>query len=167
MNPFAGLNETKTNGGGGVYLTDGRYKLKVNKHLFIDTDNGTRAFIAECVVTETSDAQSHPVGANRSWFQSANKSFKAALKAYCYAACGYDEKDPKHTEALRQLDSRSEAIMLQAIGPKQILSSRELYVDVITKPQKNDKSKTFTHYNFSPASAPIPIDLLDKGLAAG
>jgi hypothetical protein len=165
VNPFAGMNETKASSGGGTYLTDGRYKIKVTKCLYIDTDQGNRAFIAEFAIVETTDAAKHPVGANRSWYQGVNKSFKAEVKSFCYAACGYDAKNDKHAEALRQLDSRSEGIMSKAIGPLNILSGRELNVDVKTKQQKQDKTKSFTGHTFSPASTEIPIETIDKVLA--
>ncbi len=164
-NPFAGMNETRTNQGGGVYLSDGRFKLKIQKTPYIDTPEGTRAFIAEMSVSETTDAAKHPVGSNRSFFQGVNKSFKSEVKAFCYAACGYDEKNPAHAEVIRQLDSRSEAIMLKAIGPLNIFAGREVFADVKVKPQKLDPTKNYTKHVWSPASPPIPLEAIDKALA--
>ncbi len=163
-NPFAGLNSAKTSQSG-VYLSDGRYKLKISKCVYFKTEAGPYAFIAELLVTESSDPDKHPVGAARTWYQSDNKSFKPELKAFYYAATGYNERDPAQEKFIREnIEQRSEAVMQKAVT-HQVLGGREITVDVNTKPQKGDPTKSFTKHVFTPASPPIPVEYLDKAIA--
>ncbi len=164
MNPFAGLNQAKTSQSG-TYLTDGRYKLKINKCVYFKTQAGPYAFIAEMVVTETSDAAAHPVGAARTWYQADNESFKPELKGFYYAATGYNHTDPAQEKFIKDnIEQRSESLMQKAVT-HQVLTGREVSVDVTTKKQKKDPTKDFAKHVFAPASPPIPVEYLDKAIA--
>lgn len=155
-NPFAGMNNTSTSKSG-QYLKDGHYELDVTKCVYLDTDRN-RAFIAEMRVTETNN-DSCGVGAERSWYQGVNDSFRAEVKGFCYALLGYDESNPEDEKFLREnVDAQSEAIMNKALEFQwPTKAKRKVAVDVFTKPQKKDPTKVFTKHIFRPAKGATKI----------
>lgn len=149
-NPFAGVNSAPTTTQGS-YLEPGRYKLKIGKCIYKKLFKGGDAFIVETTVVESSNP-AIPVGGARTWLQKNNESFKASVKLFCYAACGFDVRDEKQEKAIKDLEQHTETILMKAITDN-ALAGREVYVDVTAKDKKQSEG-TFNLHTFSPAQPP-------------
>jgi hypothetical protein len=150
--PFRGLREAKTFNSGS-FLDNGRYRLKIQKCIYKKLNAGGNAFIVEATVLESTN-EKHPVGAQRSWFQKENESFQSAVKLFCYAATGFDEKNAVHEKRIKtEVEPNCETIMLKAIT-EDLLKGREVFVDVTSKPKKKTEGD-FSLHTFSPAQPPM------------
>ncbi len=148
-NPFAGVRGAEIFSSG-QYLEEGRYKFKIGDLIWKKLEAGGNALIVEGEILESTNVK-HPVGAKRTWFQKENKSFKSEAKAFCYAACGYDHRNPEHAKPIAEkVEPNCETILFKALT-EGVLRGRLVYVDVTNKAQANDPTKNFSKHTFSPA----------------
>lgn len=153
FNPFEGMRNAETSQSGTWFAT-GRYKVKIAKLIWKKLNAGGEALIVETTVLESSNDKT-PVGASRTWLQKNNKSFKAAAKLFCFAACGYDIRNEEHDKIIKaQIEPNCETIMLKALN-EGLLTGREVYVEVTEKPKQSNPGEMFSLHTFSPAQPPI------------
>jgi len=158
VNPFAGLREKGIYENGQYLEAGGRYELEIQKIILKETRRSGKGFIVECAVTKSSNEEKDPVGAKRSWFQSMKDLDVAfpAIKAFLYAALGYDYSDPKQKEYLRaKVDPVIETITFEACDEsKNPMRGRKVGVETTAKITK-EKKQNFTRHDFFPVDSRI------------
>lgn len=146
-NPFAGMNHA-TMSQKRPYLTEGNYRVRIDRMLFKATRGKGDALIAEVTVVE-SDNPAHPVGSQRSWYQSfADKDIGGgAAREFTLAVLGYNPMgDPASFAAVD-----TETALGQAVDVGNTFAGREVLVacmQIMTK-----RNTPFTKHAWSPVAA--------------
>lgn len=132
----------------------GKFSLSIIRTLVKQTQKSGVAFIAEMVVVE-SNTSAHPVGANRTWFQSFKSPQIAmgAIKAFTAAALGVATND---ADGLRGLESTIEGVMSEVEeGHSNPLEG--LTVDVTCRLIQTEKTGSdFTVHDWAPSKYANP-----------
>lgn len=148
MSRFKGLAAAKTFESG-TYLTEGDYRVEVQKVFVKATRKDGDAFIVEYKVTETSNPEKHPIGATRSWYQSMKDKDIAfsAMKGFFAAMLKLDTHNEKE---MAQLDAQIEDVAEKAVS-ENALKDQSVNVKCWNKVTK-EKKKDFTVHQFSPTT---------------
>ncbi len=151
-----GLKDAKTMKRG-VFLDEGRYVLKIRSTLMIEPNAGGTAFIVESEVLESSDLTNHPVGSERTWYQSFKYKDSAfgELKKFTYAVLKLDPTNVDDKVKIeKDVDPNIEAMLSQVIEQNRF---KDLIIrcEVVNRATKTVNAKTgelgvFSQYNFTP-----------------
>lgn len=147
---FAGLNDTEV-GKKGTYLEEGSYELQVEIMQVIATRKIGDCFVLEATVTRSTNPK-HPIGSRRSWMQKMGEDTALSnIKGLCYAALGYDHKDPAQAEEIKaKVDPKCEEVMTRAVEDNAFKGTK-IGVDVTQVTTK--KGNLFSKHMWRPASA--------------
>ncbi len=151
-----GLKDAKTMKRG-VFLDEGRYVLKIRSTLMIEPNAGGNALILESEVVETTDPTNHPVGAERTWYQSFKFKDSAfgELKKLTYAVLKLDPTNPADKAKIEtDVDPNIEAMLAQVIEQNRF-AGQIIRCEVVDRATKTVNAKTgepgvYSQYNFSP-----------------
>lgn len=161
VNPFAGLRNANIFETGQYLAADGRYLLQIEKIILKETRKSGKGFIVECTVVETSNEEKDPVGAKRSWFQSMKDLDVAfpAIKAFLYAALGYDYSKKEDKEYLKaKVEPIIDTVTFQACDEtRNPFKGRKVGVETTAKVTK-EKKQNFTRHDFFPADSKISFE---------
>ncbi len=159
-----GLKDAKTMKRG-VFLDEGRYVLKVRATLMIEPNAGGTAFILESEVLETPDPTNHPVGSERTWYQSFKYKDSAfgELKKFTYAVLKLDPTNPDDKKKIEeQVDPQIEAMLSEVIENNRFAGikircevvNRDTKKTFLNKETGEEEHGVFSQYNFSPYIEP-------------
>jgi hypothetical protein len=151
---FSGMSGAKVSKRG-TFLTEGRYTLKVRQTLVIQPQDGAEAFVLEAEVLTSSNPDLHPVGSERTWFQSFKyrESAFGELKKFTYAILGLDMSKPEDKKTIEsKVDPDIEALLAKAVEGNKFFD-KVVNCEVVDRPTVNKKTGaegTFSNYNFTP-----------------
>lgn len=149
MGVFAGLKDAKISETGS-YLTDGTYKLRVERIVYKQTRSKGYAYIAEFNVLESSNPE-HPVGSKRTWFQSMNDKEIAfpAIQKFAAAALGVNPFRDKELFEKEILPNIEELVENSISDAGDIFKGKDVNCEV--EQVKTKKGGDFSRYDFSAA----------------
>jgi hypothetical protein len=160
MGRFKGLGAADEDGKRGIHMVDGDYVLVVKEMKDVGDYFCAEFLILECRTLEyhpyrtTEEGQKIPLrsfspGDEVSTLWDWNCKYGMTLpkvKTLLLAVAGDDEAD----EMRGWEDAKWDAFGDEAIGPGQPLRGTVIPCAAVTKPQKHDKSKDYTHLNWGP-----------------
>lgn len=154
MGVFGGIKEAQENGKL-PWLSPGfQGDVNIDRMVYkITRGKGEPAVITEFTVLSTNMPKEHPVGSRRSWYQSMKEKQTGlgALKGFLYGVFGAAKTD---VAKRAMVDDRSEEVLDEAVGEKQVLANKRLHVQCDTI-QKKDKTD-FTLYTWGPFKGTAP-----------
>lgn len=132
------------------FLKEGIYTLEVDNVLIKKVRaTKTDAFIAECLITETSNPEEHPVGSKTSvYIDLANDSAKNNLKAFGLAVLGVDRNDAARVAKVCDGETPIIEAALSDALLKSAFKGKKFRVDAVKG--TNKKGEPTTYMNYSP-----------------
>lgn len=129
-------------------LTEGTFELEIVKCEMKKSEKNGAEWWQNTFTVVTSSNPAHPVGSKvtTSIFIFPLEANMPRLKAFLYAVVGADALKPEERAA--KFDPQIKELAAKAVGDN-LLAGRKVFCKAVTKPQKEDPSKTSTYYNYS------------------
>ncbi len=150
---FSGVENAKVHEGGGTRLTDGDYVGIYREGKVQTTRDGRILTFFEVEIIKstfnTADPTSHQCikeGQVVSVCLNRNDSFLGNFKEVVLAISGFDSQGNARPDESVVTEDESKAV----VGPEQRYVGAMVFLEVRTKPQKRDPTKTFTYINWWP-----------------
>ncbi len=151
-----GISTAEVGNRGGDYFTDGHYIAAVDVIKIVDAQSGVSFFTVEMLINESTNPGVVD-GARRSWQRNPLDKMGGPDCLEFLGFC-YEGLMAKHGQPFDPAILKDPQAVMYAVSPEQPFRGQQFYVEVFTKPQKANPSKTFTHVRWTPVPAGTTLE---------